>query len=145
MENDMRSQVKHLSSLKVINEIVALHNEVWNNSTGIIDLLKNSSDCLVLFDESDHVIGYAFVEEDTKRGFIELQDIAVSPKHQGQSGGKILMRSIMRKYNRVKLIVRESNARLIAFYKNLGFELDSVIENYYDINEDGVRMRWQKR
>jgi ribosomal protein S18 acetylase RimI-like enzyme len=145
MENDMHSRVKHLSSLKIINEIVSLHNEVWNNSTGIIDLLKNSSDCLVLFDENDHVIGYAFAEEDKKRGFIELQDLVVSPKYQGQSGGKILMRSIMRKYNRIKLIVRESNARLIAFYKNLGFELESVIENYYDISEDGARMSWQKR
>jgi len=145
MENDMHSRVKHLSSLKIINEIVSLHNEVWNNSTGIIDLLKNSSDCLVLFDENDHVIGYAFAEEDKKRGFIELQDLVVSPKYQGQSGGKILMRSIMRKYNRIKLIVRESNARLIAFYKNLGFELESVIENYYDISEDGARMSWQKK
>lgn len=141
----MNLQVKPLSSLKAINEIVALHNEVWNNSTGIIDLLKNSSDCLVLFDEKNHVIGYAFVEEDRKRGFAELQDIAVSPKHQGQGGGKILMQSIMRKYSRIKLIVRESNARLIAFYKNLGFELESVIENYYDINEDGARMSWQKK
>lgn len=145
MENDMHSRVKHLSSLKIINEIVSLHNEVWNNSTGIIDLLKNSSDCLVLFDENDHVIGYAFAEEDKKRGFIELQDLVVSPKYQGQSGGKILMRSIMRKYDRIKLIVRESNARLIAFYKNLGFELESVIENYYDISEDGARMSWQKK
>lgn len=145
MENDMHSRVKHLSSLKIINEIVSLHNEVWNNSTGIIDLLKNSSDCLVLFDENDHVIGYAFAEEDKKRGFIELQDLAVSQKDRGQGGGKLLMQSIMRKYNRVKLIVRESNARLIAFYKNLGFELESVIENYYDISEDGARMSWQKK
>jgi ribosomal protein S18 acetylase RimI-like enzyme len=145
MENDMHTRVKPLSSLKVVNEIVSLHNEVWKNSTGIIDLLKNSSDCFVLHDEKNHVIGYAFVEEDKKRGFIELQDIAVSPKFQGQSGGKILMSSIMRKYDRVKLIVRESNARLIAFYKNLGFELESMIENYYDINEDGARMSWQKK
>jgi ribosomal protein S18 acetylase RimI-like enzyme len=141
----MHSRVEHLSSLNVINAIVALHNEVWNNSTGIIDLLKNSSDCLVLFDENDHVIGYAFMEEDRKRGFFELQDLAVSPKHQGQGGGKILMQSIMKKYSRIKLIVRESNARLIAFYKNLGFEMESMIENYYDINEDGVRMSWQKK
>lgn len=145
MENEMFLRVKHLLSLKVVNAIVGLHNEVWNNSPGIIDLLKNSSDCFVLFDEKNHVIGYAFVEEDRKRGFVELQDIAVSPEHQGRGGGKILMRSIMRKYGRIKLIVRESNSRLIAFYKNLGFELESVIENYYDINEDGARMSWQKK
>ena len=145
MENDMNLRIKPLSSLKAINEIVALHNEVWRNSTGIIDLLKNSSDCFVLFDEKDHVIGYAFVEEDRKRGFIELQDIAVSPKHQGQGGGKILMQSVMRKYGHIKLIVRASNDRLIAFYKKLGFELESTIENYYDINEDGARMSWTKR
>jgi ribosomal protein S18 acetylase RimI-like enzyme len=141
----MHSRVKHLSSLKAINEIVALHNEVWNNSTGIIDLLKNASDCFVLFDEKDHVIGYAFAEEDRKRGFVELQDIAVSPKNQGRGGGKILMLSVMKKYSRIKLIVRKNNVRLVTFYRNLGFEIESVIENYYDINEDGARMSWRKK
>jgi ribosomal protein S18 acetylase RimI-like enzyme len=144
MENHMYSRVKKLSSLKVINEIVALHNEVWSNSTGIIDLLKNASDCFVLYGKGDHVIGYAFVEEDKKRGFVELHDLAVSKKHRGQGGGKLLLQSIMRKYSRIKLVVRKSNTRLVSFYRSQGFELEAVFENYYDINEDGARMSWKK-
>jgi ribosomal protein S18 acetylase RimI-like enzyme len=145
MENHMHSRVKKLSSLKIINEIVALHNEVWNNSTGIIDLLKNASDCFVLYGKGDHVIGYAFMAEDRKRGFVELHDLAVSQKHRGLGGGKLLLQAIMNKYRRIKLIVRESNTRLVDFYRSQGFELESVFENYYDVNKDGARMSWQKK
>ena len=97
----MRSRVKRLVSLKVVNEIVALHNEVWNNSTGIIDLLKNATDCFVLIDKDDHVIGYAFVEEDRKGGFVELHDIVVSSKSRGQGRGRLLLQSVKRKYPRI--------------------------------------------
>ncbi len=140
----MRSRVKRLVSLKIINEIVALHNEVWSNSTGIIDLLKNATDCFVLIDKDDHVIGYAFVEEDRKCGFVELHDIAVSPKRRDHGGGRLLLRAVQRKYPYVKLIARKSDARLIEFYKRHGFGLETVYENYYDIDEDGVRMAWKR-
>ena len=145
MEPHMITKVQSLPSLRVINEIVALHNEVWNNSTGIIDLLKTGSECFVLFDDNERVIGYAFVEEDKKRGFVELQDIAVSQEHRRQGGGKRLLHAIMDKYDRIKLIVRAHNTELITFYRNLGFEIESQIENYYEINEDGVRMSWRKK
>lgn len=141
----MITKVQILPSLRIINEIVALHNKVWENSTGIIDLLKNGSECFVLYDDNDRVIGYAFVEEDKKRGFFELQDIAVSPEHRRQGGGKRLLQSIMDRYDRIKLIVRAQNEELIAYYRNLGFEIETLIENYYEINEDGVRMSWQKK
>lgn len=144
MECRMRLRVKKLASLKVINEIVALHNVVWASSTGIIDLLKNATDCFVLLGEGDHVIGYAFVEEDKKRNFIELHDLAVSPKYRGRGGGKLLLQSVMRKYPYIKLIARKSDDRLVGFYRSQGFELESVYENYYDVNEDGARMSWKK-
>jgi ribosomal protein S18 acetylase RimI-like enzyme len=144
MEFQMRSRVKKFESLKDINEIVALHNEVWKNSTGIIDLLKNSTDCLVLFNEGGQVIGYAFVEEDKKRRFVELHDLAVSPKCRGRGGGRLLLQSVMRKYPHIKLIARKSDERLVGFYRSQGFELESVYENYYDVNEDGARMSWRR-
>jgi len=144
MEYRMRSRVKKLVSLKVVNEIVALHNEVWNNSTGIIDLLKNATDCFVLTGRDGHVTGYAFVEEDRKRGFIELHDLVVSPKSRGQGEGKLLLQAVQRKYPHIKLIARKSDARLVEFYKRQGFELDTVYENYYDIDEDGARMSWKR-
>jgi len=57
----MITKVKSLASLRIINEIVALHNEVWNNSTGIIDLLKTGSECFVLFDDNERVIGWVCI------------------------------------------------------------------------------------
>jgi len=75
---DIDASVQAVQGLDRISEIIALHNEIWKYSTGIIDLLKNSSGCYVLIDNAGKLIGYAFIEEDRKRGFTELQDIAVS-------------------------------------------------------------------
>jgi len=135
--------VKELSHFRQVRQLVALHNQVWQSSPGIIDLLQNSSDCFILVDEGDQVIGYAFVEEDTKRGFVELQDIAVSPALRQKGGGKALVEAIMARYPYIKLIARIQNEPLINFYRQLGFKDEMAIENYYAINQDGLRMSWQ--
>jgi len=136
--------VQTFRGLERIREIIGLHNEIWNYSTGIIDLLRNSNRCYILIDNDGMLIGYAFVEEDTKRGFAELQDIAVSKAHQNKGGGRLLMRSIMDNYPQIKLIARLENKRLIRFYTSLGFAEESVIENYYNVGEDGMRMSWMR-
>jgi len=139
----MNHQVKSLANIKHIRELVALHNRMWNSSPGIIDLLKNASDCFLLLDEEDRVIGYAFVEEDPKRGFVELQDIVVSPDYQRKGGGEALMKTIMAKYPCIKLIARAQNESLINFYRKLDFQVEYLIENYYEISQDGLRMSWR--
>lgn len=134
--------VETLSDLETVRGIVAVHDEVWGRSIGIIDLLRNSSRCFVLADPEGRVCGYAFVEEDQKRGFFELQDIAVLPGEQGGGGGSALMRAVMAACPQVKLIARDSNPWLIAFYERLGFVTEQVVENYYDVGQDGRRMSW---
>jgi len=123
--------------------MVALHNQTWNNSPGIIDLMASSTDCFLLFDDDDNVIGYAFIEEDPERGFIELQDIAVSPDYRQKGGGKTIMKAIMEKYPFIKLIARIKNKPLIEFYRSLDFQEEGKIENYYEIGQDGLRMFWR--
>lgn len=139
----MTSQIETFSALKEIKEILKLHDEAWNHSPGILDLLKNSSECFILFTEDTKIAGYVFVEEDKARGFVELQDIVISSNHRKMGYGKLLMKKIMEKYPSIKLIARAQNVALISFYRDLGFKEDFLIENYYEIGEDGLRMSWR--
>jgi ribosomal protein S18 acetylase RimI-like enzyme len=139
----MEAKVLSVRELSLVSEIINLHNLVWDNSTGIIDLLKNSSRCLYIR-RSGVLAGYAFVEEDKARGFVELQDVAVAPDFRGRGIGKSLVRAVMSLYPRVKLIARADNEPLIRLYRELGFEEDSRMENYYEIGRDGIRMSWSR-
>ena len=141
---EMKAVVKTVKELELISDIIFLHNEIWNHSTGIIDLLKNSTQCFVLFGEKRNVIGYAFIAEDRQRGFVEIQDIVVAPDCRQQGGGKLLINAIMDVYEEIKLIAQVQNEPLMKFYMNLGFQQDYLIENYYEIGQDGVRMSWKR-
>jgi len=140
----MSHRVRALTGMGQIHRIVSIYRQVWPASSGIIDLLASATECILLEDEHGLVIGYAFVEEDRERGFVELQDLAVLPKYRGEGGGTRLMEAVMGRSPVVKLIARLSNESLLAFYRKLGFKSEYIIENYYEINEDGVRMSWKK-
>lgn len=140
---DMETKVSSVRGLGLIGEIVNLHNTVWKSSTGIIDLLKNSSHCFYVRQEA-LLAGYAFIEEDRARGFAELQDLAVAPDFRGKGIGKSLIKTAMKHYPRIKLIARAENKPLIRLYKELGFTEEYRIENYYGIGQDGLRMSWSR-
>jgi ribosomal protein S18 acetylase RimI-like enzyme len=137
----METKISSVRGLPLISEIIDLHNCVWDNSTGIIDLLKNSSRCFYVKNKGV-LAGYAFVEEDKARGFVELQDVAVAPDLRGKGFGRKLVKAVMAQYPHVKLIARADNEPLIRLYKELGFAEDCRIENYYEIGRDGLRMSW---
>lgn len=139
----MSHQVRILSGMREIRQIISIYKQVWPLSIGIIDLLSSATECFLLEDDKRQVIGYAFVEEDIKRGFVELQDLAVLPEQRRKKGGKRLMETIVDKYPFIKLIARATNEPLVTFYLNLGFKVEYTIENYYEINQDGLRMTWK--
>jgi ribosomal-protein-alanine N-acetyltransferase len=139
----MPVQIKTISVLKELREILKIHDEAWDHSLGILDLLKNSSECFILFAEDAKIAGYAFIEEDKARGFAELQDIVISSAYRGKGYGKLLVKKVMDIYPWIKLIARAQDLILISFYKDLGFTEDFLIENYYNIGEDGLRMSWK--
>jgi ribosomal protein S18 acetylase RimI-like enzyme len=138
---DMEIKVLSVKRLELISEIINLHNIVWESSTGIIDLLKNSSRCYYVR-QKGLLAGYAFIEEDRARGFAELQDLAVAPGFRGKGIGKSLIKAAMNHYSCLKLIARAENKPLIRLYKDLGFKEEYRIENYYEIGQDGLRMSW---
>jgi ribosomal-protein-alanine N-acetyltransferase len=141
----MNYQIRTIESLNQISEVIRIHNLVWKNSTGIIELLENSTECFVLVDaEFQKVIAYLFIEHDKEGGFAEINDIAVHPEHRGKGYGKILMKHALDRYNYLKLNVDATDHKAINFYQKLGFETVATIENYYTINKDALRMVWQK-
>jgi ribosomal protein S18 acetylase RimI-like enzyme len=139
----MSQGIRIFSGMAEIREIMSVYQQVWPNSFGIIDLLSTATECFLLEAENHRIIGYAFVQEDQKRKFVELQDIAVLPDHRKKNGGKRLMEAIQKKYPFIKLIARATHESLIAFYRELGFSVEQTIENYYEVNQDGLRMVWR--
>jgi ribosomal protein S18 acetylase RimI-like enzyme len=141
----MGCRIRTIASFDDIRQLVALHNAVWRHSTGIIELLATSSECFIAVDTArDRVAGYAFVQQDLRRGFTELNDIAVAPLYRKQGFGHALMRHVMAHYRHVKLCARARKRKLVGFYTRLGFRVEAVFENYYDIGEDALRMTWTR-
>ena len=141
----MSFSVHTISSLREVSELIKLHNHAWNNSTGIIDLLENATECFLLeADENQNVIGYLFVERDNEKSFWEINDIVIDPAYRKQGLGKMLLDYAMQKYDYIKLNADASNKNLINFYLQAGFKREAVLENYYSIDKDAVRMFWKK-
>lgn len=140
----MSDLIKPLSCLKQVSQLIRIHNRVWPGSIGIIEALVESDECLLAVSQKGRVMGYAFVEMDKKKGFVELQDITVDPDHQGKGIGRELLRQVMERYGYVKLMARVSKESLMQFYSKHGFVIEMLVENYYGIEEDGARMVWRK-
>jgi ribosomal protein S18 acetylase RimI-like enzyme len=141
----MSYEVQAIASLNHISELIRIHNAVWDRSSGIIELLENSTECFILLDtQAQKVIAYLFLEHDKEGGFAEINDIAVDPNHRRKGCGKILMKYALDRYNYLKLNVDATDQKAINFYQQLGFETEAIIENYYKINKDALRMVWRK-
>lgn len=134
--------VKQVQCMSVIRDIIAVHDQTWGRSLGILDLLSNSTSCLVITDEEKKVQGYCFVEEDEARGFFELQDIAVSPLSRSRGLGRKLMQAAMDSCSKIKIMTRANRPESVAFFERLGFVREQHVENYYDVGDDALRMCW---
>ncbi len=145
MKKQIDNEIRRIKSLKDVSDLIRLHNIVWNNSTGIIDLLENSTEVFIFFEKSDkELAGYIFLEADRKGDFMEINDLVIDPAYRRKGFGRLLMNHVMKKYPFIKLNADSSNKKLINFYKSLGFEKDALLENYYSIDKDALRMVWKK-
>jgi ribosomal protein S18 acetylase RimI-like enzyme len=136
--------IRAVESLSDVRQLVRLYGQVWPGSFGIVDLLTSAADCLLLTDAGGAVIGYAFVERDLERGFAELQDIAVDAEHRSRGLGARLLAAVKERYPALKLMADARNKDLVRFYQRAGFYTDIVVENYYEVGRDGVRMSWRR-
>ena len=58
----MSTQIKTFSSLEELREILKIHDEAWNHSHGILDLLKNSSECFIIVVDNENMAGYPLTQ-----------------------------------------------------------------------------------
>ena len=138
---DAGFSVERIPWLSRIRDILEIHDRAWGRSTGILDLLSRSTACFLVVDAEGRVRGYCFVEEDEPRGFFELQDIAVSPDCRNSGLGRTLMAAVMAACPRIKLMTRAGKPAA-SFFQRLGFVQEQMVENYYDVGEDALRMGW---
>jgi ribosomal protein S18 acetylase RimI-like enzyme len=78
----------------------------------------------------DKIVASAMFGYDGHRGSVSY--LAVSPAHRRLSLGRQLMQAgeallVQRGCPKVNLLVRSSNAEIIAFYRRLGYEVDAVV------------------
>lgn len=103
---------------------------------------------IVLCDENEQLLGYAFVQKIVDEA--HLLDIAIAPSERGKGYGRLLMLHLMESVMTSGislwfLEVRASNAGAIALYTSLGFNEMGLRRNYYrdaQGSEDAVLMAY---
>jgi ribosomal protein S18 acetylase RimI-like enzyme len=103
----------------------------WNDPHRDIQRkLSAQPELFLVATEEDTLVGSAMVGFDGHRGWVYY--LAVSPQHRGLSIGRALMQEaeqllIERGCPKINLLVRSSNADVIAFYRKLGYTQDDVV------------------
>lgn len=93
---------------------------------------------------NEEVVGYV-VGVKRNDGCGHIISIAVKPEWRRKGIGSKLMATLLNAFKekglkRVLLEVAVSNERAIAFYKHVGFEITSLLRNYYPWGEDAYLM-----
>jgi ribosomal protein S18 acetylase RimI-like enzyme len=88
-------------------------------------LAKTSSDILVGLDAEGRIVGSVMVGHDGHRGWIYY--VASSPGHRKKGIGRKMVEAAEkwlkdRSVFKVMLLVRETNAQVVDFYRHIGFE-----------------------
>lgn len=103
----------------------------WNDPhRDIRRKLSEQPELFLVATEKDALIGSAMAGFDGHRGWVYY--LAVSPQQRGLSIGRALMQEaerllIERGCPKINLLVRSSNAEVIAFYRKLGYTQDDVV------------------
>ncbi|MBT2299139.1 GNAT family acetyltransferase [Variovorax paradoxus] len=103
----------------------------WNDPHRDIQRkLSEQPELFLVATENDALLGSAMVGFDGHRGWVYY--LAVSPQHRRLSIGRALMREaeqllIERGCPKINLLIRSSNAEVIAFYRKLGYTQDDVV------------------
>jgi ribosomal protein S18 acetylase RimI-like enzyme len=103
----------------------------WNDPHRDIQRkLSEQPELFLVATDNDALIGSAMVGFDGHRGWVYY--LAVSPQHRRLSVGRALMQEaerllMERGCPKINLLVRSSNAEVIAFYRKLGYTQDDVV------------------
>jgi len=103
----------------------------WNPPAGDIALLRASGHGeILLAEEGGAVVGSVMVGHDGHRGWVYY--LAADPARRGAGIGRDLMAAAeqwlrARGVRKLELMVRKSNAGVVAFYEHLGYETEPVV------------------
>ncbi len=103
----------------------------WNDPQRDIERKMSTQPELFLVAVQDEaLVGSAMVGFDGHRGWVYY--LVVSPQHRGRGIGRALMHQaeqllVERGCPKINLLIRSSNAEVIAFYRKLGYTQDDVV------------------
>lgn len=134
MEYQIREYIRYNQE-----EILHLYEKAgWTNYTSNPEMLKNAyANSLKIYAayDGEMLIGIIRAVGD---GFsiLYIQDILILPKYQRQGVGTALMEVLLETYKHVyqKVLLTDNSEKTIAFYKSVGFEMDT---------ETGCRAFWR--
>jgi ribosomal protein S18 acetylase RimI-like enzyme len=103
---------------------------------------------LLVAEQDDRLAGYALVLFRSNTRIARLYSLAVAPDAAGQGVGPLLLAAAeeaarARNSTRLRLEVREGNARAISRYRKSGYGLFGRHLDYYD--DHGTALRFEKR
>ncbi len=117
----------------------------WS-SQSFLETLSYQQHIFLVYEEADTVKGYIGVYVAADEG--EITGIAIHPEYRKQKiGTKLFHFALSEAENasikKIYLEVRTSNQSAIAFYNELGFEIDGIRKGFYsNPKEDGVVMHF---
>ena len=136
-----------IESQEDVRGLLLVFNETWGAET-LSELIASLQDATCLLAKNDNtgkVAGYVFYEKDPRSDFIEITDIGVASYFRGKGYGRALVQNVCNQFEgHVKLCVKHSNVVAKCLYESLGFETTQIIQNYYGVGEDGLRMEWKR-
>jgi ribosomal protein S18 acetylase RimI-like enzyme len=103
----------------------------WNDPRRDIQRkLGEQPELFLVATDEERVVGSAMVGFDGHRGWVYY--LAVSPQHRMLHIGRTLMQEaeqllMARGCPKINLLIRSSNAEVIAFYRRLGYTQDDVV------------------
>jgi len=137
--------ISNIESQSDVATLISIFSEVWGAET-LSEFVNNiqSNLCILSKNTNSKVTGYLFYDYDRREDFIEITDLGVAYEYQGQGYGKELVDYICKQSACVRLSVRTDNDIAKNLYTVLGFKEIHIVQNYYGVGSDGMRMEWKK-
>lgn len=86
--------------------------------------------------DGETLVGFASTRRD---GYILF--LAVAQEYRGEGFGRKLIAAVADDHSSVTCHARASNDRALAFYEHLGFEVERLVEDYYEDLGDAYYLR----
>ena len=84
----------------------------------------------------DRLVGFAATRRD---GYILF--LAVDPEYRGEGFGRRLVAEVADNYSSVTCHARTTNENALQFYREVGFEIQRRVDNYYEVRGDAYYLR----